>query len=43
MILNTGARTDTVQYYTEWLLNRFKEGLYWLEILYFPLKLQGMN
>ena len=26
MILNTGARTDTVQYYTEWLLNRFKEG-----------------
>lgn len=26
MILNTGARTDTVQYYSEWLLNRFKEG-----------------
>ncbi len=26
MILNTGARTDTVQYYSEWLLNRFSEG-----------------
>lgn len=26
MIINTGARTDTVQYYTEWLLNRFNEG-----------------
>lgn len=26
MILNTGGRTDTVQYYSEWLLNRFNEG-----------------
>ena len=26
MIINTGGRTDTVQYYTEWLLNRFDEG-----------------
>ncbi len=26
MIINTGARTDTVQYYTDWLLNRFREG-----------------
>ncbi len=26
MILNTGGRTDTVQYYTKWLLNRFAEG-----------------
>lgn len=26
MILNTGARTDTVQYYSQWLLNRFAEG-----------------
>lgn len=26
MIINTGARTDTVQYYTNWLLNRFREG-----------------
>ena len=26
IILNTGGRTDTVQYYTEWLLRRFAEG-----------------
>ena len=26
MIINTGSRTDTVQYYSEWLLKRFKEG-----------------
>lgn len=26
MILNTGARTDTVQFFTPWLLSRFKEG-----------------
>ncbi len=26
MILNTGGRTDTVQYYTDWLLRRFEEG-----------------
>ena len=26
MIINTGGRTDTVQYYTQWLLKRFDEG-----------------
>ncbi len=26
MIVNTGGRTDTVQYYTPWLLRRFAEG-----------------
>lgn len=26
MIINTGGRTDTVQYYTDWLLQRFSEG-----------------
>ncbi|MCM1523420.1 MAG: DUF1848 domain-containing protein [Ruminococcus sp.] len=26
MIINTGGRTDTVQYYTNWLLKRFEEG-----------------
>ena len=26
MILNTGGRTDTVNYFSEWLLNRFREG-----------------
>lgn len=26
MSINTGGRTDTVQYYTEWILRRFAEG-----------------
>lgn len=26
MIVNTGGRTDAVQYYSEWLLRRFEEG-----------------
>ncbi len=26
MLINTGGRTDTVQYYTDWLLKRFREG-----------------
>lgn len=26
MIINTGSRTDTVQYYTEWILKRFENG-----------------
>lgn len=26
MILNTCGRTDTVQYFTPWLLKRFEEG-----------------
>lgn len=26
MIINTGCRTDTVQYYSKWLLKRFEEG-----------------
>lgn len=26
MLINTGARTDTVQYFTKWLLKRFEEG-----------------
>lgn len=26
LILNTGGRTDIVQYYTDWLLKRFQEG-----------------
>ena len=26
MIINTGGRTDTVQYYTDWLFRRFEEG-----------------
>jgi len=26
MILNTGGRTDTVNYFSEWLIKRFREG-----------------
>lgn len=26
MIINTGGRTDTVNYYSDWLLKRFEEG-----------------
>ena len=26
MIVNTGGRTDTVQFYSDWLLRRFEEG-----------------
>lgn len=33
MIINTGARTDTVQYYAPWLLRRFEEGYALAEML----------
>lgn len=38
MILNTGARTDTVQYFSDWLLNRFKEGFVYTRNPLFPHK-----
>lgn len=38
MILNTGARTDTVQYYTPWLLKRFEEGFVYTRNPLFPHK-----
>ncbi len=38
MIINTGARTDTVQYYSEWLLNRFEEGFVYSRNPLFPNK-----
>ena len=38
MILNTGARTDTVQYYSEWLLKRFEEGFVYTRNPLFPHK-----
>ena len=38
MIINTGARTDTVQYYSEWLLKRFKEGFVYARNPLFPNK-----
>lgn len=36
MILNTGARTDTVQFYTQWLLKRFEEGYVYARNPLFP-------
>ena len=38
MIINTGARTDTVQYYTTWLLKRFEEGYAYSRNPLFPNK-----
>lgn len=38
MIINTGARTDTVQYYSERLLKRFKEGFVYARNPLFPNK-----
>lgn len=38
MILNTGSRTDTVQYYTEWLLKRFEQGFVYSRNPMFPDK-----
>jgi len=38
MIINTGSRTDTVQYYTKWLLKRFKEGFVYSRNPLFPSK-----
>ena len=38
MILNTGSRTDTVQYYTEWLLKRFEQGFVYSRNPMFPNK-----
>ena len=38
MILNTGARTDTAQYFSTWLLKRFKEGFVCTRNPLFPNK-----
>lgn len=38
MIIGTGQRTDTVQYYTPWLLNRFEEGFVFVRNPLFPHK-----
>ncbi len=39
MIINTGARTDTVQYFSPWLLERFKKGYVYTRNPMFPQKL----
>ncbi len=38
MILNTGARTDISQYYSEWLFKRFEEGFVYTRNPLFPNK-----
>lgn len=38
MIINTGSRTDTVQYYTNWLLKRFEDGFVYSRNPLFPNK-----
>lgn len=39
MILNTGARTDIVQFYSEWLLKRFEKGFVYVRNPLFPNKI----
>lgn len=36
MIINTGGRTDTVNYYSDWLLNRFEQGEVYVRNPLFP-------
>ena len=43
MILNTGGRTDTVQYYSEWLLRRFAAENSRLHDPYSPLLLGNLQ
>ena len=38
MIINTGARTDTAQWYAPWLLRRFEEGFVFVRNPLFPNK-----
>lgn len=38
MIINTGGRTDTVQYYSDWLLNCFKKGFVYSRNPFYPNK-----
>lgn len=43
MIINTGGRTDTVQYYSEWLLRRFEEGYALSRNPLFPRKISHLE
>ncbi len=36
MIINAGGRTDIVNYYSEWLLNRFREGVVYSRNPFYP-------
>lgn len=41
MIINTGARTDTAQWYPQWLLTRFREGFVYVRNPLFPHKVSS--
>ncbi len=43
MIINTGGRTDTAQYYSEWLLHRFEEGYALSRNPLFPHKISRLE
>lgn len=43
MIINTGGRTDTVQYYSDWLLNRFREGYVLVRNPMYPQKVSSYD
>lgn len=43
MIVNTGARTDTAQWYAPWLLRRFEEGFVFVRNPLFPHKVSRLE
>ena len=43
MIVNTGARTDTAQWYAPWLLRRFEEGFVFVRNPLFPSKVSRLE
>lgn len=43
MIINTGARTDTAQWYAPWLLRRFEEGFVFVRNPLFPHKVSRLE
>jgi hypothetical protein len=43
MIINTGARTDTAQWYAPWLLRRFEEGFVFVRNPLFPRLLTALS
>ena len=43
MIINTGARTDSAQYYSEWLLRRFEEGYVFVRNPFYPHQVSNLT
>lgn len=42
MIINTGMRTDIPAFYSEWFINRIKEGYVWFVIHIILIRLRGI-